>query len=386
MTYPLSSPDSVPPAAIEAAITSLRSGQLTMGRTVERFEQAFAAAVGAPYAVMVNSGSSANLLAVEAMLRPANQLPRWKVGDEVLVPALAWSTTVWPLVQLGLVPVFVDVDRETLAIDWAHASRMLSHKTRGAVLIHVLGRPAPIDEAVHFCAGHGLTLIEDCCESFGATAGGVSVGRQGLLGTFSHFFSHPLATIEGGTIITANAQIADDLRSMRSHGWSRQRTDRASWTGLDSRFCFVTTGYNVRPMELQAAIGLVQLETWRRQRDARGATAAALADVVRSVRGLDVPAGRWAWMNLPILVSDDAPYTRDAVMAAFEAADVETRPLIAGNLLRHPAMATLTYRRAAAYPVADWLMDHAFMIGCHGSADRAVAAVERACRALVKAA
>jgi CDP-6-deoxy-D-xylo-4-hexulose-3-dehydrase len=159
-------------------------------------------------------------------------------------------------VQLGLVPVFVDSDPVTLAMDLEHAARMVGPKTVGLMLIHVLGCPSAPASA--FCERHGLTLIEDCCEAMGA-----DVGREGLLSTYSHFFSHQLTTMEGGTVTTDDDAIADDLRSMRAHGWTRNRTDKATWqqaSDIDPSFLFVTTGYNVRPLEIEGVMGLVQLQ------------------------------------------------------------------------------------------------------------------------------
>jgi CDP-6-deoxy-D-xylo-4-hexulose-3-dehydrase len=327
-----------------------------MGPHVEAFEQAFAAWVGAKHAVMVNSGSSANLLAVEALTKPSTGEPEWQPGDEILVPAVSWSTTVWPLVQAGLVPVFVDSDPDTLAMDVLSMARMTSKRTKGAMLIHVLGLPAS-PEVASFCDNERLTLVEDCCEAFGAR-----VGSAGVMATYSHFFSHQLSTMEGGTVTTDHDALADDLRSMRSHGWTRHRRDRATWEkdspGLDPSFLFVSTGYNVRPLEVQGAIGCVQLpQAGRMQKEKRIAAEtirAALAPLPwLSVIGSEIDACR---MNLPLLVSPDAPCSRDAVVRVFKACGVETRPIIAGNLLRHPVMRTLDYK-ADRCVVADAVMD-----------------------------
>lgn len=373
--YPLSSPASVSPEAIEAAVASLRSGQLTMGATVRAFEDAFADYVGVRYAVMVNSGSSANLLAVEAMLRPSHGTPRWTAGDHVLVPALAWPTTVWPLVQLGLVPVFVDSNPITLAMSSAIPQ---DRRATGTMMIHVLG----CDAQPQRWAG---TLIEDCCEHLHTAD-----LMYGILRTYSFFFAHHLSTIEGGMIVTNDEAVANDLRSMRAHGWTRNRTDAVTWDSpIDARFRFVTTGYNVRPLEVQAAIGLAQLPSMGAGIAQRRCTGAVLTEAIRAVPWLRVPGrGGEAWMNLPILLADDAPMARDAVVQQFEQAGIETRPILAGNLLRHPVIQRLRDHGVPmvinpdGYPVADRVMDRGFMIGCHGPAAAAVEAVGRACEAL----
>ncbi len=248
---------------ISAAKAVLDSGRLTMGDRVRAFEEQFAVAVGARHAVMVNSGSSANLLIVDGLLRRTAGEAPLRAGDEVLVPALSWPTTVWPIVQLGLVPVFVDIDPTTLAIDLESARQAIGPRTKAMFLIHVLGRAAGMGEYQRFCARHGLRLIEDVCESLGAHSEGRHVGTFGDAGSFSFYFSHHISTIEGGMVVTNDAELCDDLRSLRAHGWVRDRTDKARWKesspGIDERFLFIAPGYNVRPTEIQGAIGSAQL-------------------------------------------------------------------------------------------------------------------------------
>lgn len=367
MRFPLSSPNSISEAAIDAAIASLRSGRYTMGPLVEQFEEQFARYVGAKHAVMVNSGSSANLLAVEALLRPSNRKPAWKAGDEVLVPALAWSTTVWPLIQLGLKPVFCDIDPKTLNLDLNDAERMITDRTRGVMFIHVLGNPGDLDALSRFCQWNGLTLVEDCCEAFGSRWQGTHVGTTGTLGTFSHFFSHQLTTMEGGTVVTNDDRTADDLRSMRSHGWTRHRRDREQWdfgSPVGPSFNFVTSGYNVRPMELQAAIGLQQLADIGATLHTKKTTARAVMEALRgntSVRVIGAETtGDHTWMNIPLM----GPW--GTMPECLEAAGIETRPIIAGNVTRHHAFATYGGRRR--FPEADEVMCHGVMVGSHDPA------------------
>src|SRR5258706_10118665 len=339
MPFPPTSNAVISPAALEAAHACLRSGKHTMGREVELFEQEFAAWTGSQHAVMVNSGSSANLLAIEALgLKP---------GSEVLVPALSWSTTVAPLYQHGLRPVFVDSDPETLAMSLDDANRKLTHSTRAVMLIHVLGLATDLTAWRTFCDVHELTLIEDCCEAMGAHWDAAHVGTYGQVGTFSHFYSHQLSTIEGGMCITDDLALADDLRSMRAHGWTRNRSDRttieAAHPEIDPRFLFTTTGYNVRPMELQGAIGRQQLAGLDRNLRERDECAATIIEAVSSVPWLEVigeqflaPFGafrqerRHSWMNVPIRLRKDAPVTRDQVTTSLHAAGVDTRPILAG--------------------------------------------------------
>jgi CDP-6-deoxy-D-xylo-4-hexulose-3-dehydrase len=366
MRYPLSNPDSISPEAVEAGIACLRSGRYTLGAHVEAFEEAVAQFLGVQHAVMVNSGSSANLLAVEALLRPSSGHPIWRQGDRIAIPTLCWPTSVWPLVQLGLRPVFVDVDPVTLGLDWSKVPCQVD----GAVLIHVLGSVAARHPEPDF------PVIEDACESFGAP----TMGRCSLT-TFSHFFSHQLATMEGGMVTTDNPHVADDLRSMRSHGWTRQRSDRNIWeeacpTSIDPRFCFVTSGYNVRPLEVEAAMGLVQLqqlpEVLRRHRE----TAAAIRQGLPWWLTFPNPNATISWMNAPLIVHPDSPVGPLAAKVAFEVAGIETRPILSGNFLRHPVWGGRGEH--ASYPVADRLHARGFMMGCWGDAGTAVDCLERA--------
>ena len=372
MWYPLSSPNALSSAAIDAGVSVLRSGRTTMGPHVAAFEQQIAACLDVRHAVMVNSGSSANLLAVEALMRPSSGSPAWKVGEEVLVPALAWSTTVFPLIQLGLRPVFCDVDPETLAIDLRSVQRMRSPSTTGVMLIHVLGLPADVDSIATWCDLHGLELVEDCCEAFGAEG----VGQSGVVSTFSHFYSHQLTTMEGGTVVTDDDALADDLRSMRSHGWTRPRIDKDLWHAthptLDPSFCFVTTGYNVRPLEIQGAMGVEQLhgvDAMRQERRLAAETIRAVLAPLEDVQVVGSETGACR-MNVPLLVSDRARF-----VALCAEVGIETRPIIAGNLLRHPVLLESDYRRDAC-PVADRVMAHGVMIGCHAGVHDALDAFQ----------
>ncbi|MFN7956538.1 MAG: DegT/DnrJ/EryC1/StrS family aminotransferase [bacterium] len=369
---------------LDAVRAVLDTGRLTMGEQVAAFERAFAEWVGVEHAVMVNSGSSANLVMVDAMLRRSDREGPWHPGDEVLVPALCWPTTAWAVIQLGLVPVFVDVDRQTLAIDLESAAAAIGPRTRGLYLVHVVGQIPHMDRYTSFCERHGLVLLEDACEGLGAHFAGRHAGTFGAAGSFSCYFSHHLSTIEGGVMVTGDAALAEDLRSARAYGWLRQRGDADRWLAahpdLDGRFFFVTSGFNVRPTEIQGAIGRVQLARLDRMMADRERLAALVqgwvardAPWLRLVgadhvdgRGPDRPRRERAhsWMTLAFHVAPDAPLDRAAVTARLESFGVETRPILAGNLLRHPAMARVA-SRSVELPVCDEMLARGFMIGCH---------------------
>jgi CDP-6-deoxy-D-xylo-4-hexulose-3-dehydrase len=384
---------------IQAAITVLNSGNLTMGDNVRAFENAMASYLGVPFFVMANSGSSANLLMVESLLRPALSSPKVKSGDKVLVPSIAWPTTVWPVLQLGLTPVFVDVNPDNLALDLDKA-RAYMNQSDGTVKamfpIHPLGFGLPRDYE-DFCTEFGLTLINDMCESLGSFRDGRHSGNSGHASSYSFYFSHHLTTMEGGGVATSSAEVADDLRAMRSHGWSRDRADSDSWVGgvtsNQAKFLFVTSGYNVRPMELQAAIGLSQLDDLndfieRRRRiseHVRFATAQSGLQLIDPTRDLDKnPRESHSWMLLPIRVIDEG-LDRDVVVAKLNQLGVETRPILTGNFLAQPAASRILPLDgpAESYSVAEDISKRCFMVSAHH--DLTDEQIDHLCSALVSA-
>lgn len=369
---------------LSAAKAVLDSGQLTMSRQVKTFEEEFAEWIGVQHAVMVNSGSSANLLLIDALQRSSRGGALLRAGDEVIVPGLAWPTTVWPIAQLGLIPVFADVDPVTLAIDLDSARSVIGPRTRAMFLIHPLGRAVDLSAYARFCEANELTLIEDACEALGAYWQHSHVGTVGIAGSFSFYFSHHISTVEGGMMVTNDPKLADDLRGLRAHGWVRDRSDAEAWksefSDFDPRFLFVSVGYNVRPTEIQAAMGRVQLRRLDEMLEARELLAARVCEwLSKAVPWLELigrdtfpegmPTERTrranSWMTLPFRVRQGAPVDRDAVVRYLEGHGVETRPIIAGNLARHPAARTVAHRHAEEMPISDAVLRDTFMIGCH---------------------
>lgn len=387
---------------IEAAKAVLESGQLTMGPRVRAFEAEFARWIGAEQAIMVNSGSSANLLMIDSLIRSTSPTGHLQAGDEVIVPGLAWPTTVWPIAQLGLVPVFVDVDPVTLAIDLESARSVVGPRTRAMFVIHALGRAIDGPRYADFCQEFDLRLLEDCCESLGAYWAQRHVGTTGIAASFSFYFSHHISTIEGGMITTNDQALADDLRGLRAHGWVRDRSDREAWVArapeLDPRFLFATVGYNVRPTEINGAIGSIQLLRLEEMLFARESLARAVkgwlsdfapwleligGDALRPSIPSDRRGRLNSWMTLPLRVKPGAPADRDMVVRHFEGNGVETRPIIAGNLARHPAVSQVLHRTAASMDACDALLRDSFMIGCHPMlSSGSLATLERAITAL----
>lgn len=383
MRVPLAS-TGLRPHDIASAIDVINSGNLTMGEQVQKFESAMARYLGVQHFVMVNSGSSANLAIFEALLRPAVGQPILQPGDGVIVPAIAWPTTIWPIIQLGLKPVFVDIDPVTIGIDLTQ-TRNLLEKSKGKIKavfpIHPLGRSLDNQELLKICSDFEAILINDVCESLGSWESGIHTGTNGLAGSFSFYFSHHITTMEGGGIATNSDQFADDLRSIRSHGWSRDRRDVSEWISdtsrNDAKFLFITSGFNVRPMEIQAAIGISQLRDIdvfvKRRQEIAIYISSILSNSDYNLLGSEVFESETkqkshSWMLMPIqAVGADPVNDRNRLLKHFEANDIETRPVLTGNFLDQPAMKRI-YKDSPdprEFPAADKTSNTTFLIGAH---------------------
>ena len=346
---------------IEMVCDIFRSGNLTMGKHVAKFESEFAEKFGVNHAVMVNSGSSANLLALEALvssLTPEQYIDRAKYS--IAVPAVLWPTSIWPIIQLGFRALLIDTLPNSLEID---LDQLLSAKLEmgdlliGAVLIHPLGKSLDLARIKSIREEFGLFILEDNCESIGSGNNQHFAGTVGDFGTFSFYYSHHMTTVEGGMVVTNNDKHADSLRSMREHGWVRTRSDKnfvqAQFPGLPKEFLFLTSGYNVRPMEFQGALGssqLMQLESFVEKRidNARKIHEATKDSIFRliaadlnsigideSSRGKIMPRLH-SWMALPIHCSlgSEASTRSQAILVR---KGISTRPLLAGDFSCQPA-------------------------------------------------
>jgi CDP-6-deoxy-D-xylo-4-hexulose-3-dehydrase len=319
---------------------------------------------------------------IEALMRPAVSKPQLNPGDSILVPAIAWPTTIWPLIQLGLNPLFVDVNPHTLALDLKAAQELIDTSripVRGLFPIHPLGRAIPPSELSAFARKNELVLINDVCESLGSWSEGKHAGTEGIAGSYSFYFSHHITTMEGGGISTGDDLFADDLRSMRSHGWSRDRSDVDTWTANksanDAKFLFVSTGYNVRPMEIQAAIGSAQIDSLDAFIDKRRQIAARVFESINhstlaviGEESLRENPESNSWMLIPILVKgEDAPARKILILKELEKLGIETRPILTGNFLAQPAIQRIT--RHSVDPLhfaeATRITNQAFMVGAH---------------------
>jgi CDP-6-deoxy-D-xylo-4-hexulose-3-dehydrase len=355
---------------------------LTMGEKVKTFEGKVAKYIGVKHFVMTNSGSSANLAIFEALLRPSKGEAALRRGDGVLVPAIAWPTTIWPIVQLGLEPIFVDVETNTIGMDLGLAKIAIANSkfpVRAIFPIHPLGLALDQNELTNFAKEFNLILINDTCESLGSWREGQHAGTAGIASSFSFYFSHHITTMEGGGVGTNNDAFADDLRAIRSHGWSRDRSDVDDWTSgvslTDSKFLFVTTGYNIRPMEIQAAIGINQISdiddfVSRRRSIASRVHSALKGTSLEVIDGgtLSTDLKSHSWMLIPIRVQGENPKGRKReILKSLEELGIETRPVLTGNFLAQPSMNRIDgdHPPAAEFKIATEITENCFLVGAH---------------------
>ncbi|MCP3940427.1 MAG: DegT/DnrJ/EryC1/StrS family aminotransferase [Desulfobacteraceae bacterium] len=353
-----------------AAVDSLCSFQTTMREKTIEFERQFAKINACSEAIMVNSGSSADLLIAFALVNPQTKL--LSPGDEILVPSVTWPTQLWSAMMAGLKIRFVDTDPNTLNMDLNDLEAKIGPKTRAISLVHLMGNPCDMDRVLAICQKYNLILIEDCCEALGAKFKGKPVGSFGIAGSFSFFFSHHITTMEGGMIICQDQLLSDQFRLLRAHGWARNAKylKPEPMEGLDPRYMFLNWGFNVRPTELQAGFGLEQLRRLPAFNEQR------LQNVAHFQKYLDrhsaimrlmevLPEAECSWFALPIILTQECPFTKDAFLTYLEEQGVETRPIVAGNLTRQPVCQLYPELQEPNLPGADLVHERGFYIGVH---------------------
>lgn len=356
-----------------AAIETMLSTNVTMGKNVEKFEKEFASYVGAEEAIMVNSGSSANLIAMSILSNPTtpNHLRR---DDEVIVPAVTWSTSIFPIINIGCIPVLVDVERDSYNMNPDLVEEAITPRTKAIVAVSLLGNPCDLLKLDKIAKRHGLFLIEDACESHGALIGKRKVGTFGFLSSFSFFFSHHISTMEGGMVLTDNEATADLARIMRAHGWIREVKSRRGisrqFPGIDERFLFLNLGFNLRPTEVQAAFGLQQIKKLEKFIEIRRFNSKYWNDRLRRYADyLMLPeeksGTRHVFFGYPITVKPGAPFKKRDIVEFLEAKGIETRPIMAGNMAEQPALGLFEHRIAGDLAVSRSVMRNSFFIGNH---------------------
>lgn len=355
MRYPLVA-DSWGVEERSAILQVLDSGQLTSGPRVREFEREFARYVGARYAVAVNSGSSANLIAVAA-LSYCSSSPL-QPGDEAIVPAVAWATTYAPLQQHGLRLRIVDVDLETLNMDPQHLEATLTKRTRLLVGVSILGNPADLSRMRAFADRHGLWFLEDNCESLGAMLYGKCTGTFGHLGTYSLFFSHHLNTVEGGVIVTNDEELYQLALCLREHGWTRALKPDGGF------YDFVLPGYNVRPTEFLGAVGLIQLVKLNPQLIIRRKNARLFRTLFATDERfvLQRENGSSSWFAFTMI----AQSTRSQFLERMSAAGIEHRMVTGGCFTLHPAARYYDFQTVGSLANAEQVHRNGFFVGNAG--------------------
>ncbi len=328
---------------LDAMQRVIASGMFTMGANVLAFEQDFAKYVGSQNCVMVNSGSSANLLMIAALFYTQNPIMKLKRGDEVIVPAVSWSTTYYPLYQYGLKIKFVDIDLHTLNYDLEQLEQAVTDKTRAIMAVNLLGNPNDFERIQQIIANRNIVLIEDNCESMGASFQGKHAGTFGIMGTFSSFFSHHISTMEGGMIVTDDEEIYQILLSLRAHGWTRNLPKQnlvcsdKSDDPFEESFRFVLPGYNVRPLEIEGAIGIEQVKRLpnlieERRKNGKLLQAALInhPDII-----IQKEIGESSWFGFSLVIRPNSPLKRRELIDKLNALGFECRPIVTGNFAKN---------------------------------------------------
>lgn len=366
--YPLSLATYGTDEIIEA-LDSMCSFRTSMAEKTLSFERQFSKWQGSSDAVMVNSGSSADLLLSLLLTNPL--APMVQPGAEIIVPVVTWPTQIWSAMMAGLKVKFVDVDPTTLNVDLDDLERSITPATKVLFLVHLMGNPCDMDRIGALARRHGLHIIEDCCEAMGATWEGKKVGNFGVGAAYSFFFSHHITCMEGGMVVVADHEHALQLRLLRAHGWIRNvdpsRFDLSRHPEIDPRYAFVNWGLNVRPTEVQAGFGIRQLE----KADAFAKRRAELSERFNSyiaqtpwLRTPTVsPKAVPSWLALPLMVQDGAPFTRAELTSYLERCGVETRPVVTGNVAKHPVALLFPEFLSRSFPGADKVHSHGFYIG-----------------------
>jgi CDP-6-deoxy-D-xylo-4-hexulose-3-dehydrase len=368
---------------LELLVESALDFWLTTGRFAERFEREFARWYGIRECVLVNSGSSANLVALAALTSHEHGARRLVPGDEVITAAAGFPTTVNPIVQLGAIPVFIDSELTTYNADLKQLERALSPRSKAVILAHTLGNPYDAEAVRAFCRAHGLWLIEDTCDAVGATWNGVQVGTFGDASTVSFYPAHHMTMGEGGAVMLRSPQLRKIVESFRDWGrdcWCAPGKDntcgkRFDWQlgdlphGYDHKYTYSHIGYNLKLTDMQAAVGVAQLEKLEGFIEARRRNAQLLTELLQDVPWLalpgELPGGRCSWFGYPIRVLPGAPLTRNALTQALNDRKIGTRLVFAGNLVRQPAYQGIACRSVGKLANADTIMNDVFWVGTY---------------------
>jgi len=367
---------------IRAAVNACLDFWLTEGRFVKQLQEALAQKVGVKYALLVNSGSSANLLAVTALTSPLLGEKRLRPGDEVITVAAGFPTTLNPILQNRLIPVFVDVDIPSYNARVEDIERAVSSKTRAIFMAHTLGNPFDLERVMKIVGRYDLYLIEDNCDSFGSLYQGKNTGTFGDLSTLSFYPAHHITTGEGGAVLTSDPLLARAIRSLKD--WGRDcycapgqndkcgRRYSGKWgqlpDGFDHKYVYSHIGYNLKITDIQAAIGVEQIKKLDQFCQSRRRNFQSWKEGFREYEAYFIlpeatKGSDPAWFAFPVTVREDAGFTRTELTWFLDENLIETRNLFGGNLLRQPAYLDMPYRKIGDLPNTDDILNNTFFLG-----------------------
>ena len=351
----------------------IASGMFTMGANVQAFERDFAQYVGSKHCVMVNSGSSAILLMVAALFYTKNANLKLSRGDEVIVPAVSWSTTYYPLYQYGLKIKFVDIDLSTLNYDLDQLEQAVTDKTRAIMAVNLLGNPNDFFRIQQIIGERNIVLIEDNCESMGAKFQGKHAGTFGVMGGYSSFFSHHISTMEGGLIVTNDEELYQILLSLRAHGWTRNLPKfnlvcgEKSDDPFEESFRFVLPGYNVRPLEIEGALGVEQVKRLpllisERRKNGKifQKTMIDHPDIM-----IQKEIGESSWFGFSLVLRPGSRLTRKKLLQKLNVIGFECRPIVAGNFAKNEVVKYFDSEVHGSLKNAEHIDKNALFVGNH---------------------
>ena len=356
---------------IAAASKVLKSGYFTMGQEVLNFEKNFARKFGSKYSVMVNSGSSANLLMLN-LLKNLDGIIKKKTKPNIIAPVIGWSTSYYPICQNGFVINFVDVNKYTLNLDINEVEKQIDNNTVAILAINLLGNPCDFINLKKIAKKYNLVLLEDNCESLGAKSNEKFTGTHGLMGSHSLFFSHHMQTMEGGIILTDDNNINDYLRSLRAHGWCRElpkknKLYKKSNDPFVDSFVFITPGYSVRPLEIEAAIGSAQLKKFDSFMKIRLQNAKIFKNIFSNKDWCQIQIeeakSSSSWYGFNILLKNKLNGSREKIVKKLIKNKIEVRPTMTGNFLKNPVIKYLEYTAKGSLKNANYIDKNGFFIG-----------------------
>ena len=360
---------------LDAAIKVIKSKKITMGKKTQEIEKYFKKNVVSTDSLMVNSGSSANLLIFQCLINPL--VKKLKTGDEVLIPAICWSTSLWPIIQSGLKVKFVDIDISSLNIDLKDLEKKITKKTKALMLVHALGNCAEMDKLMRICKKNKLILVEDACEALGSTFKNKQLGTFGEFSSFSFYYSHHITSGEGGMVCVKNKKYLNVIKSLRSHGWSRDLSNKKyiskKYKNIDKNWIFINSGFNLRPTDINAAIGIQQLKRLKKILAIRKYNFLKIKEKLINNKNYknqfsiltDQKYSNIAWFGIPLLLNSKNKKYKLKVMNKLNQKGIMTRPIISGNFAKQPSIQLYKIKSNTKLQNADLIDKKAFFLGLH---------------------